>query len=46
MEDARNNNCLQVKLIRSDSYPETKPARPDAIDMEEDEIEILQEARA
>ena len=29
-----------------DSQPETKPARPDPIDMDEDEIEMLQEARA
>ena len=29
-----------------DSHPETKPARPDPIDMDEDEIEMLQEARA
>lgn len=29
-----------------DSHPETKPARPDPIGMDEDEIEMLQEARA
>jgi pre-mRNA-splicing factor CDC5/CEF1 len=29
-----------------DSHPETKPARPDPIDMDEDEMEMLQEARA
>ncbi|KAL3756579.1 hypothetical protein ACHAWU_001782 [Discostella pseudostelligera] len=29
-----------------DPHPETKPARPDPIDMDEDEIEMLQEARA
>jgi len=29
-----------------ESHPETKPARPDPIDMDEDEIEMLQEARA
>ena len=29
-----------------DTHPETKPARPDPIDMDEDEIEMLQEARA
>ena len=29
-----------------DSHPEAKPARPDPIDMDEDEIEMLQEARA
>lgn len=29
-----------------DPNPETKPARPDPIDMDEDEKEMLQEARA
>lgn len=29
-----------------DPHPETRPARPDPIDMDEDEIEMLQEARA
>eukprot|EP00698_Gefionella_okellyi_P020742 TRINITY_DN6560_c0_g1_i1.p1 TRINITY_DN6560_c0_g1~~TRINITY_DN6560_c0_g1_i1.p1 ORF type:complete len:729 (+),score=203.83 TRINITY_DN6560_c0_g1_i1:69-2255(+) len=29
-----------------DPFPETKPARPDAIDMDEDEKEMLNEARA
>jgi len=29
-----------------DNFPETKPARPDAIDMDEEELEMLQEARA
>jgi hypothetical protein len=29
-----------------DSYPETKPARPDPTDMDDDEMEMLQEARA
>mmetsp|Transcript_24788 Transcript_24788/g.58819 ORF Transcript_24788/g.58819 Transcript_24788/m.58819 type:complete len:227 (-) Transcript_24788:633-1313(-) len=29
-----------------DPHPETKPARPDPVDMDEDEIEMLQEARA
>ncbi|KAK1744126.1 cell division cycle 5-like protein [Skeletonema marinoi] len=29
-----------------DPHPETKPARPDPIDMDEDEVEMLQEARA
>jgi pre-mRNA-splicing factor CDC5/CEF1 len=35
---------LQVGQI--DAHPETKPARPDPIDMNEDEMEMLQEARA
>lgn len=29
-----------------DPHPETKPARPDPIDMDEDEKEMLSEARA
>jgi len=29
-----------------DPHPETKPARPDPIDMDEDELEMLSEARA
>lgn len=30
----------------TDQFPETKPARPDAVDMDEDEKEMLSEARA
>jgi pre-mRNA-splicing factor CDC5/CEF1 len=41
--EARNAS-LQVGQI--DAHPETKPARPDPIDMDEDEMEMLQEARA
>lgn len=41
--EARSTN-LQPGQI--DSAPETKPARPDPVDMDEDEIEMLQEARA
>ena len=29
-----------------DAHPESRPARPDPIDMDEDELEMLQEARA
>ncbi|KAK6350262.1 Pre-mRNA-splicing factor cef1 [Orbilia brochopaga] len=39
----------QVRKLRPgemDPNPETKPARPDAIDMDEDEKEMLSEARA
>jgi Myb superfamily proteins, including transcription factors and mRNA splicing factors len=38
-----------VRKLRAgdiDPHPETKPARPDPIDMDDDEIEMLQEARA
>ena len=40
----KQNRALRVGEI--DTQPETKPARPDPIDMDEDEIEMLQEARA
>lgn len=36
----------KLKAGEIDTHPETKPALPDAIDMEEDEKEMLQEARA
>ena len=39
-------NQAQLRPGQIDSHPETKPARPDPIDMDEDEIEMLQEARA
>lgn len=42
--DGLRSQPLRVGQI--DSHPETKPARPDPIDMDEDEIEMLQEARA
>ena len=42
--EARKQQGLQAGQI--DSHPETKPARPDPIDMDEDEMEMLQEARA
>lgn len=49
-EDASGtSNNLRAQPLRVgqiDSHPETKPARPDPIDMDEDEIEMLQEARA
>ena len=37
------------RLLRSgeiDPHPESRPARPDPVDMDEDEIGIIQEARA
>lgn len=40
----RSTTKLQPGQI--DAAPETKPARPDPVDMDEDEIEMLQEARA
>ncbi|CAJ1957022.1 unnamed protein product [Cylindrotheca closterium] len=47
--DDDNDQSLRSQPLRVgqiDSHPETKPARPDPIDMDEDEIEMLQEARA
>lgn len=40
------SNVRRLKPGEIDAHPETKPARPDPIDMDEDEIEMLQEARA
>lgn len=36
----------KLKPGEIDPNPETKPARPDPIDMDEDEVEMLSEARA
>nr|CAG4715860.1 unnamed protein product [Naegleria fowleri] len=36
----------KLRVGEIDPNPETKPARPDAIDMDEDELEMLNEARA
>ena len=44
--DALRKQQAQLRPGQIDSHPETKPARPDPIDMDEDEIEMLQEARA
>jgi pre-mRNA-splicing factor CDC5/CEF1 len=45
-DDLRTQSQQQLRAGQIDSHPETKPARPDPIDMDEDEIEMLQEARA
>jgi len=45
-EDSDNLRSQPLRVGQIDSHPETKPARPDPIDMDEDEIEMLQEARA
>lgn len=39
-------NLRKLKPGDIDSHPETKPARPDPVDMDEDEKEMLNEARA
>lgn len=45
-EETDNLRSQPLRVGQIDSHPETKPARPDPIDMDEDEIEMLQEARA
>ena len=45
-EDEQDLRSQPLRVGQIDSHPETKPARPDPIDMDEDEIEMLQEARA
>ena len=45
-DDEQNLRNQPLRVGQIDSHPETKPARPDPIDMDEDEIEMLQEARA
>ncbi|MFH4975092.1 hypothetical protein AB6A40_001801 [Gnathostoma spinigerum] len=40
------NDARRLKPGEIDPTPETKPARPDPIDMDEDELEMLSEARA
>jgi pre-mRNA-splicing factor CDC5/CEF1 len=54
-DDSNNNNAtndLRMQVASSlrpgqiDAHPENKPAKPDPIDMDEDEMEMLQEARA
>ena len=44
--DTENVRAQPLRVGQIDSHPESKPARPDPIDMDEDEIEMLQEARA
>ena len=51
-KDGSNSNDLRTQVASSlrpgqiDAHPENKPAKPDPIDMDEDEMEMLQEARA
>lgn len=45
-EAAGAGGARRLRPGEIDTHPETKPARPDPIDMDEDEIEMLQEARA
>ncbi|EDV25235.1 uncharacterized protein TRIADDRAFT_37778 [Trichoplax adhaerens] len=45
-EDTEDNDPRKLRPGEIDPNPENKPARPDPIDMDEDEIEMLAEARA
>ena len=44
--DDEHEDPRKLKPGEIDPNPETKPARPDPIDMDEDELEMLSEARA
>jgi pre-mRNA-splicing factor CDC5/CEF1 len=44
--DTLGEDARKMKVGEVDPHPETKPALPDAVDMEEEEKEMLQEARA
>ena len=49
VEDDEDISAEDIRKLRPgeiDPDPETKPARPDAVDMDEDEKEMLSEARA
>jgi pre-mRNA-splicing factor CDC5/CEF1 len=45
-DDAHGLRTASLRAGQIDSHPETRPAKPDPIDMDEDELEMLQEARA
>ncbi|XP_027028530.1 cell division cycle 5-like protein [Tachysurus fulvidraco] len=45
-EEDTNDDPRKLKPGEIDPNPETKPARPDPVDMDEDELEMLSEARA
>lgn len=45
-EDLGNEDPRRLRQGEVDVYPENKPAKPDPIDMDEDEKEMLSEARA
>jgi len=46
LNSEEGDDIRKLKPGEIDPAPETKPARPDPIDMDEDEIEMLSEARA
>ena len=45
-EDDEDDDPRQLRSGEIDPHPESRPARPDPVDMDEDEKEMLQEARA
>ena len=45
-EDDEDDDPRQLRSGEVDPHPESRPARPDPVDMDEDEKEMLQEARA
>lgn len=45
-EEEDDDDPRQLRSGEIDPHPESRPARPDPIDMDEDEKEMLQEARA
>ena len=45
-EEDDENDPRQLRSGEVDPHPESRPARPDPKDMDEDEKEMLQEARA
>lgn len=45
-QDLGDDDPRKLKPGEIDPNPETKPARPDPVDMDEDELEMLSEARA
>ncbi|CEF66750.1 SANT/Myb domain and Homeodomain-like and Myb domain and Domain of unknown function DUF3351 domain-containing protein [Strongyloides ratti] len=45
-DDLETKNAKKLKAGEIDPAPESRPARPDPIDMDEDELEMLSEARA
>ena len=44
--DELRQQAAALRPGQIDAHPETRPAKPDPIDMDEDELEMLQEARA
>lgn len=44
--DELRRQATSLRAGQIDSHPETKPAKPDSIDMDDEELEMLQEARA